>query len=213
MRNAALVALSLLFLAAAPARKPVTIAELDDRAGDVQPGNTSDGKRAPYDVVHLTLTSDGKNVLVAATLKDAPGSFASNIVRIYFDTDNNAKSGITPSFTNKSGFEYVSEVDACINYADGSSACVGGLGESAKIKSRYGVANVSKYGAEWTQTNQIRSVFQATSFPLEGKTFKAAVAYADLGVKPGSVVRIVVREADGPYDETADFPEVWLQLK
>ena len=213
MKQVATVLVSLL-LAATTAKNPVTIAELSDPARDVQAQNTSDGKRLPFDVVHLTLTSDGKNVLVTATLNDPPGDFASSVVKLYFDTDNNPKTGVETFWSKKPGFESASDVDACIKYTNGSSSCVGGMrGKDAKVQSRFGVADVSKFGKSETERTKVRAVFDAPETPLDGKTVKASIAYADLGLKPGSVVRILARESDGSYDETADFPEVLLKLK
>lgn len=211
MKQIAFVALSLLLLTGAAPNAPVTIAELTDSAGDVQPGSTSDGPRAPLDVVRITLTSDGRNILVVATLKDPPGSFASSAVTLYFDTDNKPSTGVETFWGKKNGFEFVSELDACIHYTDGSSVCSGGM--NGKVKSHYAVADVSKYGGSSMETESIRSVFRATETPVEGKILRASIAYADLGVKSGAVVRIVARESDGPYDATADFPDVLLKLK
>lgn len=211
MKKAAIIAFSFLLLIAAKPQGPVTIAELNDPAGDVESQSTSEGKRAGFDVVHLQLTSDGKNILVAATLKDPPGTFASSVVTLYLDTDNNKKTGVETFWSKKPGFEYQSQVEACIKYADGGSACVGGM--SGKIQSRYGVADVSKFGANSMEKTSVRSSFDAPESPIDGKVVKGSIAYADLGVKPGSVVRIVARESDGPYDATADFPDVLLKLK
>ena len=49
--------------------------------------------------------------------------------------------------------------------------------------------------------------------PFQGAVLSASLSYKDLGVKPGQAIRIVARESDGPFDETADFPEVILTLK
>jgi hypothetical protein len=213
MRRAAIVLFSIL-LGSGASSGPVTTADLTDAAGDVQNQTTSDGKRPPFDVVRLQLTSDGKNVLVTATLKDPPGSFASTAVTLYFDTDNKKSTGVETFWSKKPGFEFQSNVDACIKYSGGASACVGAVGgKGSKIESRFGVADVSKFGANSMEKNSVRSVFDAVETPLEGKVVRASIPYADLGVKAGGVVRIVARESDGPFDETADFPDVLLKLK
>lgn len=214
MKTIALVALSLLLLGAAPPKGPVTIAELTDPAGDVRAGSTSDGERQPFDVVHLTLTSDGKDILVSATLKDKPGDFATSVVTLYFDTDNKKSTGVQTFWSKQPGFEYQSELDACIKYTNGGSACVGAMGgKDAKIQSRYAVADVSKFGATSMDRNTVRSSFDAAETPIDDKVVQGKIAYADLGLKPGSVVRILARESDGEYDASADFPEVLLKLK
>ena len=53
--------------------------ELTDPAGDVSAIHSSSGMDYPgNDVVKLSVKSDGKQIAVAATLKNPPGAFASS---------------------------------------------------------------------------------------------------------------------------------------
>jgi hypothetical protein len=76
----------------APVQKATHTVEWTDPAGDVNPINTSDGKVPGFDVVKLNLTSDGTALTITATLKGPlRGDFASDVVQLYFDTDNNRR--------------------------------------------------------------------------------------------------------------------------
>src|SRR4029453_14144971 len=64
--------------------------ELTDAAGDVQPIHGSSGDYPGLDVVGLAIASDGKQISFTATLKDPPGSFATDVLTPYFATDDKA---------------------------------------------------------------------------------------------------------------------------
>jgi hypothetical protein len=55
----------------------------------VQPIHSS-ARDPGFDVVGLAIASDGKQITFTATLKDPPGSFATEVLTVYFDTDNRA---------------------------------------------------------------------------------------------------------------------------
>src|SRR5690349_11758567 len=67
--------------------------ELPDAAGDVSPIHSTDGDYPGLDVIKLSIKTDGKQLVISTTLKDPPGDFASQVVRVYFDTDKNAATG------------------------------------------------------------------------------------------------------------------------
>src|SRR5262245_12443494 len=74
-----------------PVKKATGSIELTDPIGDIEPLHGSGGKDySGYDVVKLTLASDGKALAISATLHSAPGPFASDVLEIFFDTDNQA---------------------------------------------------------------------------------------------------------------------------
>jgi hypothetical protein len=90
-------------------RAPVTAThtvELADPAGDVGQIMTSDGNFPGLDVVKLAMRSDGKQITFTATLKEPPGSVASDVVKVYIDTDNDAKTGAGLRSPKIGGFEY-----------------------------------------------------------------------------------------------------------
>src|SRR6476469_309434 len=126
LRLAVLVALALLILAGSPARAedaplPVKKAagsiELTDPVGDIEPIHSSGDKDYPgYDVVKMSLASDGKALAISATLHDAPGPFASDVLELFFDPDNKADTGAQMIFPKIGGFEYKAQLDACIDF-------------------------------------------------------------------------------------------------
>src|SRR2546430_7317386 len=65
------------------------------------------------------------------------------IFKLYFDTDNNPKSGAQLMFPKIGGFEYVGDLAACADYADKSSACAGG--PKAKPTSHWAAGNLERY--------------------------------------------------------------------
>lgn len=188
--------------------------ELPDPEGDVQPGNTPGGSRAPFDVVKLSIKSDGTDLRVGGTVKGELGTFASSVVQIYIDADNNPKTGVETFRVKKPGFEYVADALLCIEYHNGGRACTGSLsGPSIKIKGYYAVATVDRLGSSWNDKQSVRGMFAAPQSPIEGRLVEGKISYADLGVKPGQTIRLAVRETDAGWDETSYFPDVVLTLK
>jgi hypothetical protein len=190
--------------------------ELTDPAGDVSPIHTSDDVDYPgFDVVKLSVKSDGKQIVVMATLKNPPGPFASNVVELYLDTDNNAKSGTALSFPPIDGIEYLAELSACVDYEGGSSACAGG--SKTKPKSHWAAINLSRYkGKPFDKDTVVDSMGFGGSkaspkAPITGNVVQGSVDYSDLKVKPGQTIRLVIKESDG--HDVGLFPEVLLTLK
>ena len=191
--------------------------ELTDPAGDVSPIHTSDNVDYPgFDVVKLSVKSDGKQIAIVATLKDPPGVFASNVVELYLDTDNNAKSGTSLNFPPIDGLEYEAELSACADYADGSSACAGG--SKAKPKSHWAAINLSRYKGKGPYDRD--TVVDSMGFggskaspkaPITGNVVQGSVDYSDLKVKPGQTIRLVIKESHAK--EVGLFPEILLTLK
>jgi hypothetical protein len=229
---AVLAALVLLIPAVSPARAedaplPVKKAagsiELTDPVGDIEPLHSSGDKDYPgYDVVKLTLASDGKTLTISATLHDAPGPFASDVLELFFDTDNQAGTGAQMVFPKIGGFEYKAQLDACIDFSDKSSACVGGT-SNAKVQptAHYAAIDLSRYTGKGPYDKE--DVVDALGFPgrkASAKTpigpdfvVRGAIDYADLKVKPGQTIRILVREASSSTDLSGYFPEILFTLK
>jgi hypothetical protein len=196
-----------------PVQKATHAVEWTDPAGDVRPGNTSDGPRPPFDVVRLALASDGTRLTITATLKGPmSGDFASDVVQVYIDADNDRKTGAETFWSKKPGFEFLAVLSACVSYENGGSACSGSL-KGAKVKGYYAVATLGRFKADPVNPEKVVGAFDAPAVPFQGAVFSASLTYKDLGVRPGQAIRIVARESGGPSDATADFPEVVLTLK
>jgi hypothetical protein len=206
-----------------PVKKAAGSIELTDPVGDVEPLHSSGDKDYPgYDVVKLTLASDGKALAISATLHDAPGPFASDVLELFFDTDNQAATGAQMTFPEIGGFEYKAELDACIDFSDKSAACVGGTSNpKVKATAHYGALDLSRYTGKGPYDKE--DVVDALGFPgrkASAKTpigpdfvVRGTIDYADLKVKPGQTIRILVREASSSTDLAGYFPEILLTLK
>lgn len=212
-------ALALACSAHAEVKKAKGSIELSDPTGDVQPITTSNGSYPGFDVTKLAIASDGKQIKINATLKDPPGDFASAVLYLYFDTDNDPGSGITLMFfKTKSGFDYKAELDACIKFDNGMRACTGGSG-NAKPVERFAAVNLIRFKGK--SENDKEHVLSALGFPgrkpsqkipITGKVIQGVIDYQDLKVKPGQTIRILVREACGPSKPSSLFSEILLTL-
>jgi hypothetical protein len=216
------LALTLTFATASGAeiKKAVGSIELTDPAGDVKPISTNEGKVPGFDVVKLSISSDGKKITIGATLKDPPGDFASDVVQLYFDTDNNAKTGVKELmfFKGLSGFEYNGKLSACADYVNGGSACAGGM--DSKVKTHFGAINLDRYkGADQSATETVVDNMgfpgrkASSKLPIDKYLVRASFDYADLGVKPGQTIRILASESCSANDLSSFFPEIHLTLK
>ncbi len=214
------LALILATPSSAEVKKAVGKIELTDPAGDVNPISTSDGKVPGFDVVKLAVSTDGRQIRVAATLKDPPGNFASDVVRLYIDTDNDPKTGVSELMFYKGlgGFEYFGQLSACADYDNGGTACSGGLG--GKVKLHFGAVNLDRY--KGTSSSETETVVDNMGFggkkrsskiPIEGNVVQATLDYADLNVKPGQTIRILARESCSDNDLKSFFPEIQLTLR
>jgi hypothetical protein len=229
---AVLAVLVLFILAVSPAwaedaplavKKAAGSIELTDPVGDIEPIHSSGDKDYPgYDVVKMRLASDGKELAISATLHDAPGPFASDVLELFFDTDNKAATGAQMIFPKIGGFEYKAQLDACIDFSDKSAACIGGTSD-AKVKAtaHYAAIDLSHFTGKGPYDKE--DVVDALGFPgrkASAKTpigpdfvVRGTIDYADLKVKPGQTIRILVREASSKTDLSGYFPEILLTLK
>jgi hypothetical protein len=206
-----------------PVKQATGSIELTDPAGDIEPLHSSNDKDYPgYDVVKLALASDGKALAISATLHDAPGPFASDVLELLFDTDRKAGTGAQMTFPEIGGFEYRAQLDACIAFSDKSEACVGGTSD-AKVKptAHYAAIDVSRFTGKGAYDRE--DVVDALGFPGRKASAKQPIGsdlvvrgtidYADLKVKPGQTIRILVREASSSSGFSGYFPEILLTLK
>jgi hypothetical protein len=188
--------------------------ELTDPAGDV---TTFNGPENARDVVKLSLASDGKEILVAATLaKEEHGSSAGAVVDLYVDTDGNKATGGKDDYEARTGFDYLASLVVCVEYPQGQKFCRGGMSGTPKL--RESAVEVRRFkghagddmGARTLDV--VASAMDATKLPIEGRVVRGTIPYASLGLKPGQVVRITAAETSARSSD-ALFPDVLLSLK
>jgi len=212
-----------LFLAAsiagaAPPVKATGSVELPDAAGDMGPMHMSSGDVPALDVVKLSIKSDGSRLTIGATLKDPPGSFASSVVEVYLDTDNNEQTGVELRSAQNRGFEYVAKIEACADYTDGASACVGGSSK-AKPKAHWAAVDLQRLkGNAYSGDTVVDSMGfpgskASAKTPITGTLVESSIDYADLKVKPGQTIRLLAYESGGSPKDEGYFPLVVLTLK
>jgi hypothetical protein len=216
MAFAGAVAAALFAVVPAHAQKAAaqSVVTLKDAAGDVR-GKDDDN----LDVVAVGLDSDGKSLLVSATLAADVSALmskrnASDALRMFIDTDDNPATGgeITWAAGRKG---YDTEVDAysCLKYANGE-ACMGGLGgKPTGYFTSYGIQKWKKQGDNGSFEMELMPGSEGSTGTAAGRTLKVAVPYAKLGLRAGQTIRVAVRESDGPYDATAVMADARLKLK
>lgn len=183
--------------------------KLGDPTGDVKPITSSEGKEAPgLDVVEFALESDGVDLTVSATLKSKVGTYADTVIEMEIDTDNNLETGGKSFFLETGGFERQVALNACLDYVDGTSACIGTF--DTAVKRFYAMTTVKRYSGKDSATEP--TAF-SSPFPSDGKVIRAKIKYSDLGAKPGQTLRIVAREASAGLELDAYFPDILLTLK
>jgi hypothetical protein len=193
--------------------------ELTDPAGDVKAIQTSGNDYPGFDVVKVSVKSDGKQITIATTLKNPPGVFASDVLDISFDTDNNAATGAKLFSSDLAGFEYTGQLNACVDYTNGMSACGGGS-KSSEPKSHWAAIDLFRFtGRSPSEKDQIvssmgfRGQKPSATTPITSNVVQGSFDYADLKVKSGQTIRLVLRESGGNDEASGYFPEVLLKLK
>jgi len=190
--------------------------ELDDPAGDMNGISSSTGEEPPLDVVHVRLTSDGTKLAFEVTLAAAPGIFASSALDVWIDADGNAATGVEVS-DRGAGFDYKLEIDSCVDYVGGGSACAGSVG--SKATAHWSAVNLDKltdnsYSGE-TVIDSLGFPGRRASAktPISGKVLAGSIDYADIGAEPGGTIRLLMRESGGSPKDDGYFPLVELTLK
>jgi len=189
-----------------------TTVTLKDAAGDVRGGKDN------LDVVEVGLDSDGKNLLISATMagdlatlmKDRmPGE----ALRVFIDTDDNPATGGAVDWADeRKGYDAVVMVESCVKYAQGE-ACMGGLsGPATGLFSSFDLKTWKKTADGGSFDMQFMSMSGAKGSSA-GRTLKVSVPYDKLGLHAGQAVRVAVREQDGPFDKSAVLPDARLKLK
>jgi hypothetical protein len=200
--------------------------ELTDPAGDVQPiiyrrsvgnGPEREVKYPAFDVVKLALSSDGKAITIAATLTAPPALASYEVLELFVDADNNAKTGITlpgpPS--NLTGLEFYGTLEDCLEHDMFGTTCAG---TDEKPKGHSAIVTLEKYGKDWMFKDTLLSIPASGSVKepkkvaVVGPLVQASVEYSAMGVKPGQTIRLMVREACAATGQ-GFFPEIVFALK
>ncbi len=217
------------FAAAAASRtiRATHAIELEDPRGDVGPisvGTADKMVEVPgFDMVHLSIRSDGQRITFAATLTQPPGASAGEAVDFHVDTDANARTGMDLPALGLRGMEYSLHLDSCVNFDDhlGPSCAVS---RKAHATANWGAVVVERYNG--TNSFQKEKVVDDGDFvrgkasvktPVAGAVLQGSVDYADLKVKPGQTIRIVAAEYTkrkaGSRNIPEFCPEILLTLK
>lgn len=194
--------------------------ELEDPAGDMGMISTSGEPRPPLDLVGLRIKTDGEQVTVTATLAKEPGSFADTAVELYIDADNDPETGLGESSISPAGFDYQLDVQLCMRYDNGASACAGGTDRT--VTERWAAVELKRFEADHPygqKTDLIGTLFagelrKSERWPVEGLEVQASILYSDIGVASGETIRLRARESGGtPLHGDGSFPIVLLTLE
>lgn len=214
----------LLVAGATGAEEPISAqgeVELSDPKGDLGPMSTSGGEEPPLDVVALKVRSDGETLTLEAELDGEPGDFASGVVRLLIDTDNDPSTGISAFMDRPGGFEYGAELMLCMEYDGRASACAGGMGD-LPVSDRWGAIELERFegdslhGPKETliRAMQFPGKRSSEKVPFADRVVASSIAYADLEVASGQTIRLLAQEAGGqPLEGDGYFPIVLLTLK
>ena len=107
-----------------------------------------------------------------------------------------------------------------MSYVDRSTACVGG--SKSKAADHWAATGVERYkGKGQFDTETVvdsmgfRGKKASPHTPIKGTFIESAIDYADLQVKPGQTIRIVVKKshASSASPDGGFFPDIVLTLK
>ena len=204
--------------------------ELADPAGDVQrivyrqsvgAGPEKEVTYPGFDVVKLSIATDGKLLVFAATLTAAPAQAAYEVIEFHIDADNNPKTGVThpdaPAILT--GLEYYGTLEACLEHSVFGTSCAR---TDPKPSGHTAVVTLEKYGKDWMFKDRLLdlpsggAVKEPRKTPIAGLVVQAGVDYAALDVKSGQTIRLIAREYGTPKIKNVTqgfFPEVVLTLK
>ena len=217
-------------VAAAAPRAPLRAryaVELDDPVGDVGPVETGPAgqmeSKPGFDMRHLSIKSDGRQLTIAVTLTEPPGARAGRAVDFYIDTDNDAKTGARLEVEHIGGFEYFLQLDSCVAYDDHMGRTCG-VSRKAKATANDAAVQLQRYkGTEAFDKEPILDdrgygpTKASVMTPVTGTLLQAAVDYQDLKVKAGQAIRIVAGEwtkrKPGSKNDPDFCPEILLTLK
>lgn len=202
----------------AETKKAIGAIELARNAAECSQVESGSKKYPGFSVTKVGVVSDGLRVTVSATLKNRPAPIGTTVLDLYFDTDNNPKTGVAAGNPESPGWEFQGDVESCVRYKDGE-ACAGGLNEP--VVGYFGAGTLDRYkGKSWMEREKVvdpMGMFErkkAMQTPIVGTVVQATFDYADLKVKPGQTIRMRIHEECGSMAaDSGYFPEVQLTLK
>jgi hypothetical protein len=179
------------------------------------------GKTPALDLTQVSVVSDGKHIAVTATLKNPPGDVASDVLDMYIDADDNPATGAKLLQSKLGGFEYIAKLHACANFDGGVSMCDGESG-NGHASDHFAALRLERCTGEWVYST--KTIIDTDAFadhkasahvPITNRLAIGSLDYADMGLKSGQTIRLVLRRSGGepPADNTDFFPPVWLVLK
>lgn len=172
-----------------------------------------------YDVVTASGTSGDDRLTITVAFADdiLAGAKASKMgdspFSLYVDTDANPQTG------GEKGGEYWVRVHIGVKYTNGGEATTGGMSdfEVKDVFGTYDVEPFKKGESGWDVFMRYNADDKAQErrvkhCSISGKEITVKIPYAELGIKPGQVIRVWVREAQDA-DLNATLPEGKLTPK
>lgn len=168
-------------------------------------------------ITTFALLSDGKQVTFKATLKEVPNS-GKGVLNIYFDTDNNAATGMQLSSPNPGGFEYAASLYACADYGSETSICLGGSsGEPTRrwagIKLKHFEGKSENDGKTTIDPLGMNGWKASARVPITEKIVQGSISYDDLKIKHGQTLRVLITKYSLFTHPEDFFPEIHLKLQ
>jgi len=103
---------------------PSAQSSLTDPAGDVKPISTTK-TLSPASTSSSSPRERRQAAQIGGDAEGSPGAFATDVVELFFDTDNNSKTGRADVLRGADRLRVQVEAHACAKYTNGGSACSG----------------------------------------------------------------------------------------
>ena len=190
-------------------------------AAPATPLGPIDGNAPALDVAQVSVVSDGRRMVFTATLKNPPGDVASDVLDAYVDADDNPATGAKLFRSKLGGFEYVAKLHACARFGGGVSSC-DGVGGDGHASDHFAALGLDRCTGEWVipsktivETGDSPDRKVSAKVPIANRLVTGSLDYADMGLKSGQTIRLVLRRSggDAPADHSDYFPPVLLVLK
>jgi len=212
-----------------PVSGPLTAIELDTPGGPLEPIYSMKAYHPAADPAHLSVSSGGGELVIAATLAGPPDGANGNIIELFVDADDNPATGVQFVATKGGGFEYRIALDVCTAYRAGSASAPSSCSGYSKTPADQLYASLDvwrfigtqEHPQDWligaSSSTNLPAKKSAGRFPAHGNRFAAKLEYSDLGLRPGQTVRILPRKSGMGESKQGELlgllPEVHLRLQ